>query len=325
MDFFLAAFPTSGVETWVFVPPLVAFIISFFTSMGGVSGAFLLLPFQMSFLGYTNPSVSATNQLFNIVAIPSGVYRYCKEGRMVWPLTWVVVAGTLPGVFIGAIVRIAYLPDAKNFKLFAAGVLLYIGLRMIRDLMKKTTGNKGQATGEQRFQELVRNHRRQPGVSGNPCREELPAVKMTHFNRKRLGYSFYGEQFDVPFWSIFALSLIVGIVGGIYGIGGGAIIAPFFVTFLGLPVYTVAGASLMGTFVTSVAGVGFYQGIAPFYPNMSIAPDWPLGILFGLGGMAGMYLGARCQKFVPARAIKWMLAGIIVFTALKYVASFFGL
>ncbi|MFO8088425.1 MAG: ATP cone domain-containing protein [Desulfatiglandaceae bacterium] len=27
-------------------------------------------------LGYTNPSVSATNHLFNIVAIPSGVYRY---------------------------------------------------------------------------------------------------------------------------------------------------------------------------------------------------------------------------------------------------------
>ncbi len=27
-------------------PPLVAFFISFFTSMGGVSGAFLLLPFQ---------------------------------------------------------------------------------------------------------------------------------------------------------------------------------------------------------------------------------------------------------------------------------------
>jgi hypothetical protein len=58
---------------------------------------------------------------------------------------------------------------------------------------------------------------------------------------------------------------------------------------------------------------------------MSVAPDWVLGILFGLGGMAGMYLGARCQKFFPAKAIKWMLAGIIVFTAFKYVASFFGL
>jgi hypothetical protein len=40
--------------------------------------------------------------------------------------------------------------------------------------------------------------------------------------------------------------------------------------------------------------------------------------------MAGMYLGARCQKFVSARAIKWMLSGIIVFTALKYVAAFLG-
>ncbi len=43
-----------------------------------------------------------------------------------------------------------------------------------------------------------------------------------------------------------------------------------------------------------------------------------------LTSMAGMYLGARCQKFVPAKAIKWMLAGIITATALKYIAAFFG-
>ena len=113
-------------------------------------------------------------------------------------------------------------------------------------------------------------------------------------------------------------------MGGIYGVGGGTIIAPFFVTFFKLPIYTVAGAALMGTFITSVAGVTFYQAIATFYPNMSVAPDWLLGFLFGLGGMAGMYLGARCQKYVPANAIKWMLAGIILFTALKYAVEFFG-
>ncbi len=57
---------------------------------------------------------------------------------------------------------------------------------------------------------------------------------------------------------------------------------------------------------------------------MSVAPDWLLGVLFGLGGMAGMYVGARCQKYVPARAIKWMLAAIIVFTAVKYIVGFFS-
>src|SRR3990170_6166713 len=127
-------FPVSGVKTYIFIPPLVALIISFFTSMGGVSGAFLLLPFQMSVLNYTAPSVSGTNHVFNIVAIPSGVYRYIKEGRMAWPLTWVVIAGTLPGVFLGYYVRVFYLPNPKSFKFFVGCVLLYIGLRLLYEL-----------------------------------------------------------------------------------------------------------------------------------------------------------------------------------------------
>ncbi len=306
-------FPTADIEVWPLLPPLAAFVVSFFTSMGGVSGAFLLLPFQMSVLGYTAPSVSATNQVFNVVAIPSGVYRYLREGRMVWPLTWVVIIGTLPGVFIGAIMRVSWLPDPKSFKFFAGLVLLYIGVRMLRDLLKKKNQG-GKATAEQRFQELVRTHlqRKEKG-------EALPAVQVLTFTLKRIRYSFYGEEYAFSTLGIFALSFIVGIVGGAYGIGGGSIIAPFFVSVFGLPVYTVAGAALMGTFVTSVAGVIFYQAIAPLYPNLAVAPDWGLGLLFGIGGMAGMYLGARCQKFVPARVIKWLLAGVLFFTGIKYL------
>jgi uncharacterized membrane protein YfcA len=311
-------FTTSGVDISPWVPPLVAFAVSFATSMGGVSGAFLLLPFQMSFLGYTAPSVSATNQLYNIVAIPSGVYRYLREGRMVWPLTWVVILGTLPGVLLGAFARIAYLPDPKNFKLFVACVLLYIGSRMARDLSHGSTGD-AKRKSEARFQELVQQHRE----AGTARRSTLPAVRVVHFSLRRIEYEFYGEQFGFSTMAIFALSLVVGVIGGVYGIGGGAIIAPFFVTFFGLPIYTVSGAALMGTFVTSVAGVIFYQAIAPFYPDISVAPDWGLGILFGIGGMAGMYFGARCQKFVPARVIKSMLCCVILFTALKYMIEFF--
>ncbi len=127
MDILYTFFPVSGVTTWVFLPPLVAFIVSAITSLGGVSGAFILLPFQMSFLGFTSPAVTSTNFVFNIVAIPSGVYRYFKEGRMVWPLTWVIIAGTLPGVFIGYYLRVLYLPDPGIFKLFVGCVLLLIG------------------------------------------------------------------------------------------------------------------------------------------------------------------------------------------------------
>ncbi len=311
-------FESAGIEVAPWLPPVAAFVVSFFTSMGGVSGAFLLLPFQMSVLGYTSPSVSATNQLFNIVAIPSGVWRYLREGRMVWPLAWMVILGTLPGVLLGAVIRVAYLPDPGRFKVFAALVLLYISSRMLHDLLAKT-GASGKQSAEKRFQELAARHRGRQQHGQN-----LPRVEVEEFSFKKVVYVFYGERYECSGVSIFILSLLVGVVGGIYGIGGGSIIAPFFVSFLGLPVYTVAGAALMGTFVTSIAGVGFYEVLAHFYPEQSVAPDWTLGLLFGAGGMAGMYLGARFQKRVSARLIKAMLVAVMLFTGAKYCLDVFS-
>ena len=307
-------FTVSGVEVSPLVPPLVAFAISFLTSMGGVSGAFLLLPFQMSVLGFTSPAVSATNQVFNIVAIPSGVVRYIREGRMVWPLTWVVIIGTLPGVLIGAVVRVRWLPDPTAFKVFAGAVLAYIGMRLARDLVRRRSFAAPSA--EERFHQLVRRHRVDAAAGEAP-----PRVAVQRFSASRVEYEFYGETYAFSTPGVFALCFLVGIVGGVYGIGGGAIVAPFFVAVFGLPVYTVAGAALMGTFITSVAGVAFYHALAPAYPHLAVAPDWPLGLLFGVGGMAGMYCGARLQKHVPARAIKWMLVVVIGVVALRYLAG----
>ena len=304
MDFLYVTFPISGVKTWVFLPPLVAFVVSFFTSMGGVSGAFMLLPYQMSVMNYTAPSVSGTNQLFNIVAIPSGVWRYMKEKRMVWPLTWAVIIGTLPGVLIGAWVRIEYLPDPKNFKFFVGLVLGYIGIRLLTDIIR----SKKKAAGSSN------NNSSQPAVDF--------IVTDTRFSWRQVKFKFGGEQFAFSVPGVFFLCLVVGIIGGIYGIGGGSIIAPFFVAIFHLPVYAVAGAALMGTFVTSVAGVIIFQVLAPFYPDMHIAPDWPLGVLFGIGGFCGMYLGARCQKYVPAHIIKMILCFCVIFVAGKYILDF---
>jgi len=316
-------FPVSGVDVFPLIPVIVAFVVSFFTSMGGVSGAFLLLPFQMSVLGFVSPSVSPTNLVYNIVAIPSGVYRYIKEGRMAWPLAWVIIAGTLPGVFMGAIIRIKYLPEPKNFKFFVGCVLLYIGIRLLLDLTKKATEKKVRTRMlEEKFKERsILAKKGFQSVQGQDA-----AIKTISFSLTRYSYQFYGETFSFNTTGLFALTFVVGVVGGTYGIGGGAIIAPFLIAVFGLPVYTIAGAALLGTFITSIAGVIFYTIIAPAYADtgLAIAPDWVLGALFGVGGFLGMYLGARAQKYVPARAIKLVLALILLFLALRYIVSIFG-
>lgn len=324
MEFLQVVFPVSGVCTWLFLPPLVAFLVSILTSMGGVSGAFLLLPFQMSVLHFTTPSVSATNFVYNIVAIPSGVYRYIREGRMAWPLTWVVIIGTLPGVFIGYYLRVLYLPDPKNFKLFVGCVLLYIGARLLYETTPRSKrGKKEMKLLEDKFQEHARRLRDAHAARVSAGLPPEAVVKPLEYSLKRVAYEFWGQRFSFSTPGMFLMAFLVGVVGGTYGIGGGAIIAPFCVAVFQLPVYTVAGAALMSTFLTSMAGVAFYS-LIPAASGLSTSPDWALGLLFGAGGFAGMYCGARLQKFVPQSAIKCLLGLLIGFVAARYVMEFFG-
>jgi uncharacterized membrane protein YfcA len=323
MDALYTLFPVSGVTTWVFLPPLAALVVSTFTSMAGVSGAFILLPFQMSVLGFTSPAVSSTNFVYNIVAIPSGVYRYFKEGRMAWPLTWVVIAGTLPGVFIGYYLRTLYLPEPRAFKLFVGLVLLYIGSRLLYELSSRAQASKTKLSElDKKFSErarFIREQRHSQAAAGLPPEA---VVKTITFNIKTIEYEFWGERFRFSVPAMLLLAFFVGIIGGTYGIGGGAIIAPFCVAVFHLPVYTVAGAALLGTFLTSIVGVFFYS-VLPVTNGISTSPDWALGFLFGAGGFAGMYLGARLQKYVPQRIIKLMLGIMIVSLALRYIAQYF--
>ncbi|WP_416224230.1 TSUP family transporter [Thiohalophilus sp.] len=305
MDSLIYTFPVSGVQTALWLPPLVAFVISFFTSMVGISGAFLLLPFQMSVLHYTAPSVSATNMVFNLVAIPGGVYRYLREGRVLWSLTAAIALGTLPGIAIGYVVRVRYLPDPVAFKLFVGGVLLYIAYRVFADLMSW--------------------RRVRAGVSnGSPARSAGPAMAMKTLavSPARVCFRYQDQSFSFSVPAMVLLAFVVGIIGGIYGIGGGAIIAPFCITLFGLPVYTVAGAALAATLLTSVFGVLFYS-VLPAPAGLSTQPDWALGVLFGLGGLAGMYLGARAQKYIPQSALKLMLGVFMLLIAGRYIAAFF--
>lgn len=319
-------FPVSGVEVNPFIPPLVALVVASLTAPAGISGAFLLIPFQMSVLGYTSPSVSPTNLIFNIVAIPGGLYRYIKDGRMAWPLVWVVTVGTLPGVFLGSWVRITYLPDPKVFKMFVGLVLLYLGLKLVMELTSGSKNKRAQNKAlEQKFIEQVAQVKAE---SSKKIASGLPAdaiVKTKSFTLRKIEYEFWGETYSFGTMVMFALSLVVGLIGGIYGIGGGAIIAPFCVSILGLPIYTVAGASLAGTFLTSIAGVFFYQLLATTAvgATTNVAPDWVLGALFGVGGLLGTYCGAYIQKFFKERIVNAIMAVLILFLALQYIVQFF--
>jgi uncharacterized membrane protein YfcA len=116
---------------------------------------------------------------------------------------------------------------------------------------------------------------------------------------------------------IWLLSLLVGTVGGVYGIGGGSILAPILLA-LGYSAYEVAPATLAATFLTSIGGIITYQVLQATHGG-AIAPDWALGAFLGAGGFAGSYLGARLQRHLPERTLRRLLGLIACLVAVRYV------
>ena len=101
-----------------------AYAIAVLATPAGVSGAVLLLPFQVSVLGTPSPAVTPTNLLYNVVATPGALYRYWQQGQTGGRLAPVLIAGTLPGVIAGSVIRVKLLPGPRVFDLVVATVLL---------------------------------------------------------------------------------------------------------------------------------------------------------------------------------------------------------
>ena len=296
MEYFIHYFPISGVKTYIFVPPLVMFLISSIVSMGGISGAFILLPFQISILGYTSPGVSATNFVYNIVSIPSGIYMHIRNRQISWSLFSIIMAGTVPGIFIGYYIRTIYLPDPARFKIFVGTVLGLLGIRTIQSgLNKKTFQNRGN--------KII-------PILG----EKIGLFKSKIFIKDK--------RFEFPTLSLAFISFLVGIIGATYGVGGGAILAPFCMSVLELPVNVVAGATLFSTWINSVIAACVYTGLS-YKTGINAYPDWQLGLLFGFGGMIGIYLGSFLQRWVSDKIIKTILGVILIFISVNYLLVLF--
>jgi uncharacterized membrane protein YfcA len=266
---------------------VAACVIAAVSAPAGISGAVLLLPFQVSVLGTPSPAVTPTNLLYNVVATPGALYRYWRQGQTGGRLSAVLVAGTLPGVVAGSLIRVKLLPGPRVFDLVVAVVLLPLGLWLA-------------LTRRARFDE--------PGKDKNNDKDNKDEDKDKDQGARR-----------IPVPLLVALAAVTGCVGGIYGIGGGSILSPVLIGSGRRPA-EVAPAALASTFVTSIAGVITFT-ILSVNQNLPVAPDWPTGIALGVGGLAGGYAGARFQSRMNDTLIRRLVGVLVVAIGVNYLVS----
>jgi uncharacterized membrane protein YfcA len=272
-----------------------AFVISLVSATAGLTGAFLLVPFQVSVLGLGAPSVSGTNHFYNVVAAPGGFTEYRRQGRLLWPVALVMVAGTAPGVLAGVALRVRLLPDPSAFRQFAGGVLAVLGLMLLFRLWR----GGGARTGD--------------GETG--------VARMVESSWRRIRYSFAERSYSVRVPPLFLFSAAIGAVGGAYGVGGGIFTSAYLVGVCGLPIHTTAGATLLATFAASCFGaLGFAVAAwSGFGGEHSVSPLWSLGAAMGVGGLLGGIAGARIQRRLPSRGIAFVLAVFLLALGAYYI------
>lgn len=110
-------------------------------------------------------------------------------------------------------------------------------------------------------------------------------------------------------WSVLlAIGTLGGLLSGLFGVGGGVVIVPLLVLWLGYGEREAAGTSL-GAIAIVASAAAIAQGL---YGNVQVAE----GLLVGLPAVGGVVLGTWLQQRVPLRALSLLfallLAGVAV-------------
>jgi uncharacterized membrane protein YfcA len=99
-----------------------------------------------------------------------------------------------------------------------------------------------------------------------------------------------------------------GVFSGLFGVGGGTIIVPLLVLWLGFDERTATGTSLAAIVLIAAVAAGVHGA----YGNVHVEE----GLLVGVPAVGGVLLGTWLQQRVPVRVISLLFAALVTAVAI---------
>ena len=110
-----------------------------------------------------------------------------------------------------------------------------------------------------------------------------------------------------------AVGIVTGICSGLFGIGGGVILVPFFVYAFGFSQTTASGVSLTALLLP----VGIL-GVLEYWRAGKITGDQiRMGLMVAGGMFIGTYLGARLAVMLPTGTLRRVFSVFLALVAVK--------
>ncbi|MFD1361477.1 sulfite exporter TauE/SafE family protein [Lentibacillus salinarum] len=119
------------------------------------------------------------------------------------------------------------------------------------------------------------------------------------------------KQQKIPLVSVIIISLIVGIISGLFGIGGGAIIVPAMVFLFGLSIHTAAATSMFVILFISIISAGTHIALGHV--------AWEYVIFFIIGAWVGGTLGAKVNQLIKSNVLEWVLRLLLIIVGIRLI------
>ena len=105
-----------------------------------------------------------------------------------------------------------------------------------------------------------------------------------------------------------AIGTLAGLFSGLFGVGGGAVIVPLLVLWLGLDERAATGTSLAAIVVIASAATAVHG----LYGNVHLGA----GLLLGVPAVVGVLVGTELQQRIPSKAISLVFSAMLALVAL---------
>ena len=109
-----------------------------------------------------------------------------------------------------------------------------------------------------------------------------------------------------------AIGTAAGALSGLFGVGGGTVIVPLLIVWLGYGEREATGTSMAAIIVIAAIAVAIQAG---GYGNV----DAGYAALVGIPAVAGAIAGTALQQRIPERAISLVFAALLVLIAIELI------
>ena len=114
-------------------------------------------------------------------------------------------------------------------------------------------------------------------------------------------------------WQGLLIGAVAGLLGGLFGIGGGIVIVPALLTLLSMERRLAHGTSLAATVPVAVASLATY--------SVSGNVDWPIAAYLAAGAICGTIVGTHLLQIIPKRPLTIIFISVILLTAVRLLVS----